>query len=82
MADSNGFSLRMRQLPKPEYRLMKALVKQYHLKDDSELFAAALILMYEVSLYNDGIGVQWIHQVIGSMRDLPEKSRVYNIPPA
>jgi hypothetical protein len=77
MAGQNGYSLRMRQIPKPEYKLMKALVKKYSLKDDSELFQVALTLLYEVSLYNDGIGDQWIHQVITSLKEMPEKDRVY-----
>ena len=79
MAESSSFFLRMRQIPKPEYKLMKALVKKYQLRDDSEMFQIALVLLYEVSLYNDGIGEQWIHQVIDSTRTLPEKNRQYTL---
>ena len=83
MAENNGYSLRMRQLPKPEYKLMKALVKRYALKDDSELFQIALVLMYEVSLYTErghlDKGEQWIEQVIDSTRSLTEKDRQYQL---
>lgn len=79
MAEQNGYSLRMRQIPKPEYKLMKAMVKKYQLKDDSELFQMALVLMYEVSLHNGIGGDKWIAQVIDSTRSLSEKDRTYTI---
>ena len=79
MAENNSFSLRMRQIPKPEYKLMKAMVKKYQLKDESELFSIALSLMYEVSLYKNGEGEVWITHVIDNVKTLPEKDRVYTL---
>lgn len=80
MAESNGYSLRMRQLPKPEYKLLKAMVKKYQLRDDSELVSIALALMYEVSTYKAGQGEGWIAQVIDTLRTLPERDRQYPTP--
>ena len=80
MAENNSFSLRMRQIPKPEYKLMKAMVKKYQLKDESELFSIALSQMYEVSLYKNGEGEVWITHVIDSFHTLHEKDRVYTLP--
>lgn len=77
---SNGYGLRMKQLPKPEYRLMKALQLRYNLSDISELFGVALRLMAEVELYQSPTGQVWIQQVINSYRSLSEAERVYDPP--
>ena len=69
------YQLRMKPLPKPEYRLMRALIKQYDLKDESELFGVALRLLHEVSHYKHGEGLTWIYQVIDSYRSLPDTTR-------
>ena len=69
------YKLKMRQLPKPEYRLMKALVQKYHLEDESELFAVALHLWTEVERYKDGQGERWIIQTIDHYRSTPAAQR-------
>ena len=75
------YYLRLRSLPKPEYRLMKRMVEQYKLKDESELFAIALRLLYEVGQYQplEQTGYKWIVQVIDSYRSLKEEDRVYDL---
>lgn len=80
MSENGGYSLRMRQLPKPEYRLMKGLLERYQLRDSSELFAVALILMHEVGQYKSGEGEKWINQVIDSFHLIPEKDREHTTP--
>lgn len=78
MAESRKgmYTLRMRQLPKPEYSLSKQFIQTYNLTDLSELFAIALRLMAEVERYGDNSqGKQWIIQVINSYRSLTEKER-------
>ena len=77
--EKSTFTLRLRQLPKPEYKLMKALVKSLSLKDESELFAIALRLLYEVSLYDNGRGERWIIQVINTFRSSLDKEREYDV---
>ena len=79
---SNGYWLRMKQLPKPEYKLMKALQSHYNLSDASELFSVALHLMAEVGQYQSATGQyqsptgqRWIQQVINSYRSLSEEER-------
>lgn len=79
MAVSNGYSFRMRQIPKPEFKLLKAMVQKYHLKDDCELITIALSLMYEVSTYKNGQGEQWIANVMSSIQSLPDSRRLYTI---
>lgn len=71
--------LRMRQLPKPEYHAMKAMQRLWHIDDDSECFAAFIRLAYEVSLYGDGMGEQWIMDIITSLRSIPESERRYEL---
>lgn len=80
------YYLRLRALPKPEYRLMKGLVDLLGLEDESELFAVALRLLYEVRQYKPdtvagglSVGQQWIVQVIDSYRSLKEEDRVYDL---
>lgn len=79
------YYLRLRSLPKPEYKLMRQLVDLLGLKDESELFAVALRLLYEVRQYkpdtvNGGlsVGQQWIVQVIDSYRSMTEEARDYS----
>jgi len=74
-------SLRMRQLPKAEYRLMKAMVKHFHLRDDAELFAVLLRLGYDVLHFGDkGQGKQWFVRTVDTLRSLPDEQRVYELP--
>ncbi len=73
------FMLRMRNLPKPEYKAMKAMKRRWHLRDDSELFAVLIRLASEVMRYHDGQGEQWVINVIESMRSIPESDRMYDI---
>lgn len=84
-ASQASYGLRMRQLPKPEYRLMVALRDRYGLKDTTELFAVALRLMSEVERYTGStdassyggvpMGTRWIQQVIQSTRTLSDAQR-------
>lgn len=78
-AGQASYGLRMRQLPKPEYRLMVALRERYQLKDTTELFTVALRLMAEVERLTDhsgGLqGIQWITQVVESTRTLTDAQR-------
>jgi len=78
VSGNGGYSLKMRQLGKPEYRLMKALLERYQLRDSAELFSVALSLMYEVSLYKHGEGEKWIAQVIDTLSSTPESHRTYD----
>lgn len=71
--------LKMRQLPRPEYHAMKAMQKLWHIDDDSELFAVCIRLAYEVSLYQDGMGEQWILNVIDALRNIPDGDRRYEL---
>lgn len=73
------YTLRLRQLPKPEYTLMKSLVSRYNLTDTTELFAIALSLLNEVEQYNNGQGHQWIINVIDAYRSTKEVDRTYPI---
>lgn len=83
MADKAWLGLKMRQLPRPEYRLMKALVKKYNLKDESELFAVALRLLTVVERYTiPGTarftltsGETWIIETIDSLRSRSDAER-------
>jgi len=74
------YSLRMRQLPRPEYRLMKALISRYELTDVSEMFAVSLRLFHEVMRYDNGAGEQWIRNVINEHRTDENETRVYEFP--
>jgi hypothetical protein len=60
--------LRMKQLPKSEYTLMKTLIDRWQLTDESELFCVAMHLMEEVALYDPPRGETWLHQVIATWR--------------
>jgi hypothetical protein len=70
----------MRQLPKPEYRVMQRIVAQYGLRDVSEAFAVALHLLTIVERFtlhgNDAAGKQWITQAIDILRTAPESERM------
>ena len=70
---------RMRQLPKPEYRLMKGMIAKYHLKDDCELVTVLLRLGYEVTKYNEGQGEEWFIHVIDTLRAYTQEQRVYTL---
>jgi hypothetical protein len=77
--NGRGYGLRMRQLPKPEYRLSRVLQERYALKDISELFAVALRLMDEVERFTgpsgENEGERWIQQVINSYRSMSDEQR-------
>jgi hypothetical protein len=74
-----SYGLKMRQLPKPEYRLCKALQATYGITDISDLFAIALRLMDEVQRFQgvsgENRGEQWIRNVINSYHSLSEAQR-------
>lgn len=78
MAERQFFGLKMRQLPKPEYALMRALIKQYSLQDESELFATLLRLACFVERFTIGetaAGRLWILEAIETLRSMPESAR-------
>lgn len=72
--------LRMRQLPKPEYYLMRDLIEKYSLRDPCELFTVALRLVHEVLRYDQGRGEQWFINVINTYRSYPHEQREYSLP--
>ena len=69
----------MRQLPKPEYYLMKALIAKYALRDESELFAVALRLWSTVERFSlhgtDTAGCLWIADAVETLRHRSEIQR-------
>ena len=69
--------LYLKPLPKAEYTLLKAIVKRYSLKDDSEAVLIALRLLYEVRQFKDGQGNQWIVNIINEYRTDPNAERSY-----
>lgn len=74
-------AFRMKQLPKAEYRLMKAMIEKYGLDDPSELFTVLLRLGYEVLRYGDkGQGKQWFIQVVDTWRSNKGEEREYELP--
>lgn len=78
-----GSFFKMRTLPKAEYRLFKAMVKQYHLDDDSELVTVMLRLVYELIHQTDAAGnntgEQWLLAIINQWRSDPLEKRVYEL---
>jgi hypothetical protein len=75
--------LKMKQLPKAEYKLMRLLIAEYSLdKDPAELFACALRLVYEVLHMQGGHvsdGQQWWVQIINQYRSAPDEQREYTL---
>jgi hypothetical protein len=71
------YGFKMKQLPKSEYHLLKDVIAAYNLEDASEAVAIALRLLYEVTLYQDGTGEQWLLRVIDDIRSIPDTQRVY-----
>ena len=83
MAGNPYLGFRMRQLPKPEYRLMQAMIAHYRLKDPCELFTCLLRLSYEIThMKNAGIsdGHKYLIQIIDILRSQPAEARVYELP--
>lgn len=78
-----GFLFRMKQLPKPEYQLMKDMMTYYNLEDDpSELFTCLLRLGYEIHKLSDGYvdsGDQWFTDIIAQYKAQPTEDRVYEL---
>ncbi len=63
------FSFRMRNLPKPEYMLLKQLKERYQLDDDMETVVIALRLWSEVLQFgSQGEGKAWVVNVINTWR--------------
>ena len=84
MAESGGKYgwFKMKQLPKPEYTLLKELIEAYSLKDASEAVTVLLALAYEVRQLKDAHiadGAHWIVQVIDHVRSRPESARQYTL---
>jgi hypothetical protein len=72
---NKSYMLRIRQLPKPEYKLMKSLITEYNLQDETEIFAVALRLLNEVQQFDSGNGLTWILNVIDSFRTFTAEQR-------
>ena len=73
---------KMRQLAKPEYKLLKALKERYALTDDAEVVVLCLRVTYEVLRMKDGHiadGQQWFKQVYTTLRALPDEQRTYEL---
>ena len=81
MAETKGYSsgFRMKQLPKAEYYLMKALITKHSLDDPTEAFVIALRLWYEVMYSNEGQGKQWVMNVIDTWRSNKGEVREYEV---
>ncbi len=75
------WSFRMKQLPKPEYALMKAIKDQFQLDDPSEVFVVTLRMLYEVLYHgHDNEGQEWVRQVIDTWRANKTEQRTYELP--
>lgn len=73
------FGLKIPQLPKSEYRLMKGLIEYFELFDQKELLAVGFILMYRLLHAPDGEAV--IVEVIDDWRAMKKKAeRDYPFP--
>lgn len=72
-------TLRMRQLPKSEYTLMKRLIEHFDLDDPSELYGVLLVLGYEVLQRTDLQGKQWVTRIIGELREDRNGVRDYEL---
>jgi len=81
MAEQWRSSLRMRQLPKAEYKLMKSMIDHFGLDDPSELFTVLLRLGYEVLHFGDkGQGKQWFVRTVNTLRSNRNEVRDYELP--
>ena len=81
-AKSTAGMFKMRQLAKPEYKLLKALKKKYTMVDDAEVVVVCLRLTYEVLRMQQGHiadGEQWFKQVYDNLKALPQEQRVYEL---
>ena len=71
---------KMKQLPKAEYQLSRALIEQYGLDDPRELHTVLLRLAWEVLHFGSaGEGEQWLINVIQQWRDNPGEQRTYEL---
>ena len=82
MPDNPYLGFRMRQLPKSEYYLMRAMIEQYALKDPCELFTCLLRLTYEIIHMHDASitdGHRYLIQIIDLLRSQPDEKRTYEL---
>ena len=82
MPKSEGFKglFKMRQLPKPEYRLMQWMIAAYQLDDPAELFTVLLCMADEIQRMDDTLidnGGVYIKRVINHIRSSEAESRSY-----
>ena len=73
---------KMRQLAKPEYKLLKALKNKYKLIDDAEVVMMCLRVTYEVLHMQDGHitdGEQWFKQLYDVLQSNTQEERVYEV---
>ena len=73
-------SFRMKQLPKPEYRLMKAIIEEYQLDDPSELFIIGMRVLLDMRRFTMVDGEQWVQNVINQWRSESDSERSYEFP--
>jgi len=74
---------RMKNLPKAEYLLMKALIEQFALDDPSELFTCLLRVGYELLYMHSTTiadGGQYLTRIIAEYRSNPKEQRQYELP--
>lgn len=73
---------KMRQLAKPEYKLLKALKDKYRLSDDAEVVTMCLRVTYEVLHMKDGHiadGEQWFKQLHRVLCTHSQEERIYEV---
>ena len=68
--------LRMKQLPKSEYFLMKDIMSAFRLDDERECFIVGMRLLYTL-LHNDKIGKGLVTAVISEWRASQNVEREY-----
>lgn len=81
-ANTTGM-FKMRQLPKPEYRLLKGMITKYGFKDEAELVTCLLRLSYDLVQMKQGHiadGEQWLLQALHTLRTYTQEERVYELP--
>jgi hypothetical protein len=77
---SQFFFMKIKQLPKPEYKLQKGLIEHYGLDDTREVFVVALRLWYEYM--HSAVGEKHIKEIINVWRNNQLEDRQYDLPKA
>ncbi len=78
MAEKWVSVFRMRALPTAEFKLHKAMIEHFELRDSCELFTILLRLGHEVLQFGEkGEGKQWFVNVVNQYRSQPGEVREY-----